>query len=72
MPLLASLPLVLVVLSTLAVGVLVARALRDDAVVEAVRLDVRRLVEAHRAACESRTRHLVVDRCSDPVRRPRG
>jgi hypothetical protein len=68
--LLTSLPLVLVGLTTVVLGVLVSREVRDEAVVEAVRLDVRRLGEAHRAACESRAGHLVVDARSDALRRP--
>lgn len=68
--LLTSLPLVLVGLTTVLLGVLVSREVRDESVVEAVRVDVRRLGEAHRAACESRAGHRGVDPRSDALRRP--
>jgi hypothetical protein len=70
--LLATVPLVMVVVAAAVVGVLVSRALRDEQVLDALRLDVRRLGEAHRAACESRAVHRGVTGRPDAVRRLRG
>jgi len=56
-PLLASLPLVLIAMTSGVLTLLVARALRDDAVVDALRVEVRRIGEAHGAVCVSRGVH---------------
>ena len=52
-----SVPLLLVAATAGFLALLVIRALRDDAVVEAVRIEVRRVGETHRAVCESRGVH---------------
>ncbi|HEX4902057.1 MAG TPA: hypothetical protein VFV42_04555 [Acidimicrobiales bacterium] len=54
MALLSSLPLLLVGSTTAVLAVLVARALRDDAVIDALRVEVRRIGETHRAVCSTR------------------
>ncbi len=54
MAILTSLPLLLAALTTAVLALLVARALRDQAVVDALRLEVRRIGETHRAVCSTR------------------
>lgn len=51
----SALPLLLVTASSVVLAVLVARSLRDETVVEGLRVEVRRLGETHRAVCETRS-----------------
>lgn len=69
--LLASLPLLLVGLTAAVLAVLVARALRDEEVLEAVRLDVRRLGEVQQAVRRSHAVHLGATGHTDDLRRLR-
>jgi len=64
-PLLASVPLLLVGLVCGVLCVLVTRALRDEAAADAVRTQVRRVGETHRAVVESRGVHPGADPRSD-------
>ena len=50
-----ALPLVLVTAALLLLGLAVARSLRDEAVVDALRAEVRNVGEVHRAVLEART-----------------
>lgn len=52
---LTALPLLLVGVATLLVGIAVARSLRDEAVLEALRTEVRTVGEVHRAVGEVRS-----------------
>jgi len=70
--LLTSVPLLLVGLTATVLAVLVARALRDDEVLESVRLDVRRLGEAQEAVRRSHAAHLGAAERTDDPRRLRG
>lgn len=49
-------PLLLVATTVVALAVLVTRSLRDEAVVEGLRMEVRRVGETHRAVHEARSR----------------
>lgn len=61
MPVLSSLPLLLVAIATAATGVLVTRALRDQAVLDALRCELRHLAETHDAVRRSRAVHRGVE-----------
>lgn len=50
-----ALPLLLVAMALLSVGVAVVRSLRDEAVVDALRAEVRTMGEVHQAVLEART-----------------
>jgi len=69
--LLTSLPLLLVGLTAAVLAVLVARALRDEEVLESVRLDVRRLGEVQQAVRRSHAVHLRASGRTDHQRRLR-
>lgn len=66
------LSLLLPVLTTGVLAVLVARALRDDAVVESLRIEVRRIGEAHEAVCRSRGVHPAATPPAESRQRRRG
>lgn len=72
MPLLASLPLVLVLVTTAVLAVLVTRALRDEAVLDALRVEVRRIGETHGAVCSSRGVHPGAGRTGSGAQRRQG
>jgi len=61
---LLSVPVLLVALTAAALAALAARALRDEATLDALRQEVRRVGEVQRAVHESRAVHRGVDRRS--------
>jgi len=71
-PLLTSLPLLLVAATTGVLALLVTRALRDESVVDALRREVRRIGETHGAVCTSRGVHPGVTCAGNGTRQRRG
>jgi hypothetical protein len=51
-----ALPLLLIAATIVAVAILAARAVRDETVVEGLRVELRRVGETHRAVSEARAR----------------